>query len=139
MRLYTHSLSFNPLWVAKGGHSIYAGKDTRYDRSARVQEGVGVYEQVKPTYPVRTMIRPVPLRDVEMGFTFDEQRSTVTFRTRKGDKEILTIGPLPEIPAIRYSRRVPRLPAGFVSVYENKLVSVGHRRRQLFVRDFEWP
>lgn len=139
VKLYKHSLGFEPLWVTKDGRSLYEGGDSRYDRTDRSQAGMGVYEQTELSVKLRSWVRPLPGQAVDLECRMEDRHGTAIFRRRDDGGELLSVGPLPELSDLDFGPENLRLRGRLLSVHEDRLVSVGYGFRQLFVREFEWP
>jgi hypothetical protein len=143
IRTGVHMLGNEPIFITERGTSLYSHRwDQRYDRTDKLQEGRILYQKVEPAFEQGSTIRPVPGRDLDVGFKEAHARTEVVsavFRRRSDDALVLTVTPLPEIKGLtlmheQYTARVRML-----SVCGNKLVTIGHRYRQLFIRDLVFP
>lgn len=145
IRTGVHMLGNEPIFITERGASLYSHSlFPRYDRTDKLQEGRMVYQKVERAFERGATIRPVPGRDLDVGFNppGGNARTEVVsavFRRRSDDALVLSVTPLPEIQGLTLIHDQYPLQARMLSVCGNKLVTVGHRKRQLFIRDLVFP
>lgn len=145
LRTGVHALGNEPIFITERGTSLYSHTlSPRYDRSDKLQEGRILYQKVEQAFERGSTIRPVPGRDLDVGFNppGGNARTEVVsavFRRRSDDALVLSVSPLPEIQGLSLIHDQYPLQARMLSVYGTKLLTIGHRKRQLFIRDLKFP
>jgi len=122
-------------WFTDANKVMYPGRYFRLELKDPPGGGEGFYEKVDRGSSNREIVVPVPGREMEMLVRDQNDGYEVEFHSRGNGGLLLKLEPLPEIPSIGHKRPNPELGKRLVLVHANKLVSVGHRRRQIFVRD----
>jgi hypothetical protein len=89
-------------------------------------------------------MRPVPGKDLEVWVSKSrgngpDDRIMAQFRRRSDGKAVMSVGPFPELEGLDIIHAEYPLQARKLSVFGNKIVTMGHRKRQLFVRDLAVP
>jgi len=134
-RLYGNPHHSGAAWFTDGGKVIYPGSHSRLELKAAAGGQEARYETVERAKSSRINVVPVSNRDLEIFVEDTNAFYKVGFHSRSTGEHLFTVGPLPEIRSIGHDRPNPELGKRLAMVHDNKLVSVGHRRRQIFVRD----
>lgn len=122
-------------WFTDDNRTIYPGEYFRLNRIEAPGAGRASYEKVDRGNSSREIVVPVSGREMEMLVRNGNEGYEVEFHPRGKGELLFKLGPLPEVSAIGHKRPNPELGKRLVLVHADKLVSIGHRRRQIFVRD----
>ena len=140
-----HRLGNEPLFITEDGRSLYSmNTSPRWDLTDKLQENRQVFEEVKLNFERNVVVRPVPGKDLDVGVAMSrgtgaDDRIMAEFRRRTDGALVMTVGPLPELEGLDLIHGEYALQGRKLSVYGNKIVTMGHRKRLLFVRDYVEP
>lgn len=143
-RLIRHAGADESPWITEGGRQIYPGRYFRDDFNGNpVPDRAGFDRVERPSShgasPHSSRLVPMPKSEIDVLTQVIDSRQEIDFLRRDNGEVILKVGPLFEIPQISHDRPNHGLIPRLALVHDKKLVTVGHRRRQIFVRDLPIP
>jgi len=142
LRLGTHGLGFQPDFISDDGSLLYASGDHRQAITDKIQGTGPVFEQQQSKLERDAWVRPLSGTAVDLALhtnlTGNRPYPLVELVKRDDESPFMTIGPLWEIQAGSRSPQ-DRLRVELASMYDKKLVTIGNRHRELWIRDIPSP
>jgi hypothetical protein len=138
LRMGTHGLGFQPAFISDDGRSLYGSSPRRFDVTNKLAGSGPVFEERASKITRGTVVRPIPGTPNDLALHLDSfQQGSYPFvelLKREDESEVTTIGPLWEI---ERTSNTPQqsMRTELASIHKDKLITVGYRWRELWVRD----
>jgi hypothetical protein len=142
LRLGTQGTGSQPEFISDDGRLIYGSGDQRQMMTRKIQGTGPVFEPHPSKLERGSWVRPLSGTTVDLVLhinpTQDRLYPLVEIVKRDDQSSIMTIEPLWEIQRVSRSSQ-DRQRVELVSMCDKKLVTIGHRHRELWLRDIGTP